>query len=96
VPAVPLKAQPLSSGKATASLVLGIFALLSACILLGSLPGLLAVIFGHLALYDIRHSEGRLKGHGIARAGLVLGYFSIGLALLIFLSLLNQHKIVVK
>jgi hypothetical protein len=33
-----------------------------------------AVIFGHLGLSEIRKSAGRLKGDGLAIAGLVLGY----------------------
>ena len=48
---------------------------------------MLAVIFGHLALRDIRRSSGRMRGHGLAIAGLLLGYVSIGLALLIYFSL---------
>ena len=91
VPVVPARVKSASSAKATVSLVLGIFALLSSCFLVGSLPGLLAAIFGHLALIDIRRSGGRLRGHGFAIAGLVLGYFSIGVALLIFFSVFNQH-----
>jgi eukaryotic-like serine/threonine-protein kinase len=92
VPVVPARVKAPPSGKATASLVLGILALLSACVVVGGLPGVLAVIFGHLALADIRRSEGRLRGHSWAIAGLVLGYFSIGLALLIFLSFIHQHS----
>jgi serine/threonine-protein kinase len=95
VPVVPVIVKPPSSGKATASLVLGIAALLLACIVVGGLPGVLAAIFGHLALRDIRRSEGRLRGQGAAIAGLLLGYFSIGLALLIFFSLHAQHAAVV-
>lgn len=36
-----------------------------------------AIVFGHLALSEIRKSAGRLKGEGIAIAGLVLGYIEI-------------------
>jgi serine/threonine protein kinase len=94
VPVVPAVALPRSSGKALASLMLGILALLSACVLVGSVPGLLAAIFGHLALLDIRRSGGRLQGQRLAIAGLILGYVSIGLALLVFFSLrLYDHHI---
>ena len=62
-----------TSGKAIASLVCGFF--------LFAFPmSILAVIFGHLSVSDIRKSAGRLKGEGIAIAGLVLGY--IGLAII--------------
>ena len=36
-----------------------------------------AIVLGHLALSEIRKSAGRLKGEGIAKAGLVLGYIQI-------------------
>ena len=39
---------------------------------------ILAIIFGHLSVSEIRKSAGRLKGEGMAIAGLVLGY--VGLA----------------
>lgn len=59
-----------TSGKAIASLILGFFFFI--------LPSaILAVIFGHLSLSDIRKSGGRLKGNGIATAGLVLGYLGV-------------------
>jgi type II secretory pathway pseudopilin PulG len=35
---------------------------------------ILAIVLGHLSLSDIRKSAGRIKGHGMAVAGLVLGY----------------------
>lgn len=56
-----------TSGKAIVSLICGIFFLI--------LPfSIAAVIFGHLSLSEIRKSAGRLKGDGLAIAGLVLGY----------------------
>jgi hypothetical protein len=36
-----------------------------------------AIVFGHLGLSEIKKSAGRLKGEGIAIAGLVLGYLWI-------------------
>jgi len=59
-----------TSGKAVASLVFGLF--------IFAFPlSILAIIFGHLSLSDIRKSAGRLKGEGIAIAGLVLGYLGV-------------------
>jgi type IV pilus assembly protein PilA len=64
------------SGKATASLVCGVlFFFWPAAVA--------AVILGHLALSEMKKSAGRLAGHGMAVAGLVLGY--IGLAFIPFL-----------
>jgi type IV pilus assembly protein PilA len=56
-----------TSPKAIASLVLGIFALFPPA-------AILAVLFGHLARSDVRRSQGRLKGSGMALAGLIFGY----------------------
>jgi type IV pilus assembly protein PilA len=62
-----------TSGKAIASLVCGLF--------LFAFPlSILAVIFGHLSVSEIRKSAGRLKGEGMAITGLVLGY--VGLAII--------------
>lgn len=61
---------PQTSGKAIASLILGIFFFL--------IPtAILAIIFGHLSLSDIKKSAGRLQGRGMAITGLVLGYAGI-------------------
>ncbi len=59
-PAPPL--QPETSGKAIASLILGIFSLFFPA-------AVLAVVFGHLSRSQIRRSAGRLKGSGMALAG---------------------------
>jgi type IV pilus assembly protein PilA len=60
-----------TSGKAVASLIFGLF--------LFAFPfSLVAIILGHLSLSEIRKSAGRVKGEGMAMAGLVLGY--VGLA----------------
>ncbi len=70
---LPAAATPSStSGKAIASLILGILPLS----VLSSIPG---VILGHLALSDIKKSAGRLSGKGMAIAGLILGYMGIAL-----------------
>lgn len=45
---------------------------------------LLAIVFGHLALYAVHHSGGRLKGSGLAVIGLCVGYLSL-LPVLLFL-----------
>ena len=60
----------ITSGKAIASLVLGLFSFV--CFLITGLP---AIIFGCLAMSDINQSRGRLKGSGLAITGIVLGAF---------------------
>ncbi|MCL7713990.1 DUF4190 domain-containing protein [Stenotrophomonas mori] len=44
--------------------------------LLGSLGG---IIFGHMARREIRASNGRLDGDGLAVTGLVLGWLSVAM-----------------
>jgi len=69
-PAVAFGLLPETSGKAIFSLVSSFFGLF--------LPfALVAVIFGHLSLSEIRKSPGRLKGRGLAITGLVLGYLGV-------------------
>ncbi len=41
-----------------------------------------AIIFGHLARAEIRRSGGQLDGDGLAVGGLILGWISVGLAIL--------------
>jgi len=59
-----------TSGKAIVSLISGLFFFVFPF-------AILAIIFGHLSLSEIRKSAGRIKGDGIAIAGLVLGYAGI-------------------
>jgi hypothetical protein len=63
---------PVTSGKAIASLILGLFFIV--------LPAsILAVVFGHWSRAEIRASAGRLKGAGMAMAGLILGYLGVSM-----------------
>jgi hypothetical protein len=69
-PAVAFGLPPENSGKAIVSLITGVMILFFPF-------SFAAVIFGHLALYDIRKNPGRLKGKGLAIAGIVLGYLGV-------------------
>ena len=40
---------------------------------------ILGIIFGHIAQSDIKKSNGRLTGDGLALAGLIIGYATLGL-----------------
>jgi hypothetical protein len=64
-------ARATVNGMAVAALVLGLFGW---CLVV---PGILAVIFGNLALGTIATSDGRQKGRGMAITGIVLGWVSI-------------------
>jgi type II secretory pathway pseudopilin PulG len=61
-----------ASGLAITSLVLGIFFFILPAAILG-------VILGHIARAQIRDSAGRIKGAGMATAGLVLGYVGVSI-----------------
>lgn len=65
---------PRVSGLAVASMVLGILWIFG----IGSV---LAIIFGGVAMYQIRRSRGQLFGTGMAVAGLTLGIVFLGLQL---------------
>ncbi|MDP9264420.1 MAG: DUF4190 domain-containing protein [Acidobacteriota bacterium] len=60
-----------TDGKAIASLVLG---LLGVVICVAGIP---AIILGHISRSNIQKSNGRLKGEGMATAGMVLGYLTV-------------------
>jgi uncharacterized protein DUF4190 len=44
--------------------------------------GPVAVILGHIALYQFKRANGSQRGYGIAVAGLIIGYIETALALL--------------
>jgi hypothetical protein len=63
-----------TSGKAVASLVLGLASMPAAVtILLGVLLGIPAIVFGRLGLGEITQGHGRVRGKGMAIAGIVTG-----------------------
>ena len=69
---IPVPPEPATSGKAIASLVLGLpFVFFPTAVL--------AIVFGHWSRSEIRESAGRLKGAGMALAGLILGYIGVAL-----------------
>jgi hypothetical protein len=61
---------PATNGLAVASLVASFF-------WVGWFGSFLGVIFGHIALSQIKQSGGRQTGSGLAVAGLVLGYIEL-------------------
>ena len=75
-----LPRQAETSSKALISLVCGLLFFVP-------LAFVAAIVFGHLGLSEIRRSAGRLKGEGIAIAGLVLGYLWIaGIPIMLILT----------
>ena len=68
-----------TSSLAVISLVAGILG----WTLLPFLGSVAAVVTGHMARSEIRRAPERLEGDGLAIAGLVLGYLSIAMAVLV-------------
>lgn len=66
----PVETATKKSALATWSLILGIVGVILCFILV---PGLLAIIFGIVALVQINNSKGQLTGKGKAIAGIILG-----------------------
>ncbi len=78
--------SPVNSGKAIASIVLGCL-FFFAC-----LSGLPAILLGRRALIDIRQSKGRLKGRGMAIAGIVLGVAGCFFTVLLLLPMVRSAR----
>jgi type IV pilus assembly protein PilA len=66
--------QAQTDGGAIASMILGIA---SFALCLNVFTGIPAIILGHISLSKIKKSMGRLKGEGMALAGLIMGYISL-------------------
>jgi hypothetical protein len=74
---------PRVHGMATTSLVLGIIGLVTSIFIVGSVLGILALIFGILAISQISKNPGRLGGVGLAWAGVITGILSLVLTVLL-------------
>lgn len=79
--APPLAVVP-TSGKAVASLVLGLLGFLG-------ITGILALVLGALARRDIARSQGGVTGKGVATVGMVLGGLGLALFLLAAVAIPN-------
>lgn len=90
-----MNAAPPTSGKAVLSLILG---LLSGVLFI--VTGLPALLLGFLGLREVNRSDGRLRGAGLAVAGMVLGgvgslLFLVGLLALVLMNLREKANRVV-
>lgn len=66
---------PATSGWAIASFVCAIAGFVG----IPGIGNLLGVIFGFIALSEIERSQGRVEGHGMAVAGIALGFAGLAL-----------------
>jgi len=72
------QAAPTTPGSATAALILGICGI----VLCPLICGPLAIVYGNKAKGEIRASNGRLGGQGLAQAGVVMGWIGVAFAVL--------------
>jgi Domain of unknown function (DUF4190) len=75
ISAQPQTLVPPTEDKAVISMVLGILSLVSFSIL----AGIPAIILGKMSRDNIRANPGRFSGEGMATAGIVMGWISVGL-----------------
>jgi hypothetical protein len=78
VPPTPGYAAPQSNGKALASLIIAI-----ASFFFCQIGGVAAIILGRVARKEIKESQGRQTGSGLATAGEIIGWIDIALTVLI-------------
>lgn len=90
----PTTPKPPSSGKATASMVLGICGLVSVFLcswftlgLISLVLGILAIVFGVIAKNEIRDKP-ELEGSGQAQAGFVTGIIATALSALFIIAII--------
>jgi len=74
----------INSPLAVWSLILGILAIVSC----GPVSGIPAIICGHMARSKIKTEPDILTGDGMALAGLIMGYFSVVMFILLFIALI--------
>lgn len=74
-------ADKKTSTLAVMSLVMSLVSLL----LLPILGAILSIVFGHMANSEIKKSRGRMTGSGFAMTGLIIGYFSVFVWIVILL-----------
>lgn len=77
-PPAPPVVYAQNSSKAVVSLVFGILGITP----IPLIGGIVALVTGYPARKEIRESGGRLTGDGLALAGIILGWISIGIGLL--------------
>ena len=88
-PGYPFYAQPVTSGRATTILVLGIASLVLMCGYgIGVIPGIIALVLAPGARREIKASGGRLTGESQINAGVVCSWISVAVTAVFALGIL--------
>lgn len=91
-PYPPVQPKPVNNGFAIASMVLGIISIpLSCCCYIGAIPAILAIIFGFIARNQISESFGAQTGDGMALAGIIMGFCTIGILIVLLILSINNN-----
>ncbi len=77
-PTPPPTASPPTSGLAVGSLIASILGLT----LIPTIGSVIGLILGYMARKEIRNSRGAMQGEGLAKAGIILGWIGVGLAVI--------------
>jgi hypothetical protein len=85
-PPPPYQPSPGVSRLPIVALVTGILSLLGLLCCCCGILGIVPVITGHLALNEIKRNAVLSAGTGLAQAGLIMGYVSLGISLLFLLA----------
>jgi Domain of unknown function (DUF4190) len=81
-----------TNGFAVASMILGIVGAVGMCVFV--VPSLLAIIFGAVALSQIKNHPETYSGRGMAIAGLVLGIVAlVALALFVIIASIADYNV---
>jgi hypothetical protein len=78
--------QPLAAPGAPATNRLAVASLVASILLLG-VGSIIAIILGHVALSQIKDSNGKEGGRGMAIAGLTIGYIGVAFVILMLLGI---------
>ena len=81
-----LAARELQDVRDSTLAIVSLVAAIAGWSFLPVIGGVIAIITGHLAKNEIRESEGRLRGDGLATAGLVIGYACVGIFAVILMT----------
>jgi hypothetical protein len=90
-PISPAAPGPKTEGKSVAALILGICSLIVP--FAGPVCGILAIIFGALAMKAINAASGRLTGKPMAIIGLVLGILGLVASTVLTISVLGLFAV---
>jgi len=83
--AEPVMIEKRTSGLAVAALVLGILSIALLCIIIGFIPGILGIIFGAIALGQIKKEPQVIQGRGLAIAGIITSIIGILFSILLII-----------